>query len=90
MNATTSLRKSWNLEELRSSVIHRRSIQLLVSTSDLSKSVSSTPKVTLEKEKKKNGNSEEKERRRKKMALAVPLFLWLSSLKIAFEREKTV
>ena len=66
MNATTSLRKSWNLEEPRSSVIHRRSIQLLVSTSDLSKSVRSTPKVTLEKEEKKNGNSGEKERRRKK------------------------
>ena len=37
---------------------------------------------------KKNGNSEEKERRRRKKEVAAPLVFMLSSLKIAFEREK--
>ena len=49
--------KSWNLEELRSSIIHTvvqfNFLCQLLCTFDLSKSVSSTPKVTLEKEKKK-------------------------------------
>ena len=39
--------------------------------------------------KRKNGNSEEKERRRKQAMAALLVFMF-SSLKIAFEREKTV
>ena len=49
-----------------------------------------SPKITPLKGKEKSGKSEEKERRRIKKAVPTPLVFMSNSLKIAFERQKTV
>ena len=48
-----------------------------------------SPKITLEKEKKKMETGGERKEGKKKKAMAAFLVFKLSSLKIAFEREKT-